>query len=253
MQARFLFLPEGEDPDTLVRKEGQQYFEQQLQSATPLSDFLLDHLTEQVDMNSMDGRARLSNMAKPLITKLSDGVFKELLVDNLSKRVGLSSETLEHHIPDNIQKPAQPTQQKQRDHRHTIQITPARLAIALILQYPNLAKQHPLPESLSSAEIPGVHLLLTLHNTIVKTNSTSPSALLERWRGSTEEDALTKLMQWDIPDSDNEKQRIKLFEDAISKLLQQHKDQRLDFLLNKSRQTPLNTEEKEELRSLSNN
>ena len=153
-----MFLPEGEDPDTLVRKEGQQAFEQRLTRAMALSDFMLDHLAEQVDLNTMDGRARLSDLAKPLIGKLSDGVFKELMLDNLSRRVGLSSDKLEQHIPDNTQKPTHTAQPRQTPHRHTIQITPARLAIALILQHPDLAQQQALPDGLASSEIPGIDL-----------------------------------------------------------------------------------------------
>ena len=59
-EIRFLFLPDGEDPDTMVRQEGQQAFEQRLQNAMPLSDFLIKGLQQQTDMSSMDGRDRKS-------------------------------------------------------------------------------------------------------------------------------------------------------------------------------------------------
>ena len=253
VQARFLFLPDGEDPDSMVRREGQQAFEQRLNTATPLSDFMLDHLAGQVDLDSMDGRARLSELAKPLIGKLSDGVFKTLLMDNLSHRVGLSSAALQQHIPSNTQQ-AQPQinqQHSSSSHHHTIQLTPTRLAIALILQHPDLAKYIPLPETLAQADIPGITLLLKLYETILQTDNLSPSALLERWRDTPEESALTKLIQWDVPDSEDDDQRRKLFSDAIKKLDMQHKDQRLEVLLNKSQTTNLNQEEKAELKQLS--
>ena len=61
--ARFLFLPEGEDPDTVVRAQGEAAFSALLDDAQPLSDFLFDHFTAQVDMNALDGRARLVELA----------------------------------------------------------------------------------------------------------------------------------------------------------------------------------------------
>ena len=255
VQARFLFLPEGEDPDTLVRKEGQQAFERRLQTATPLSDFMLDHLAEQVDLSSMDGRARLSDMAKPLIGKLSDGVFKQLMLEQLSKRVGLSSSTLEQHIPDNTVQPAarKTTSPQRAEHRHKIQVTPTRLAIALLLQHPDLCQKISLPDELETADRPGVHLLFALYKTIVQTETLSPSALLERWRNTAEEEILIRLIQWDIPEGENENQRIKLFEDAISRLLRQKKEQRLDTLLLKSQSGMLNEDEKAELKQLYSN
>ncbi|MCW9013813.1 MAG: DNA primase [Gammaproteobacteria bacterium] len=244
VQARFLFLPDGEDPDTLIRKEGQQQFEQRLHSATPLSDFMLDHLAEQVDLSSMDGRARLSELARPLIAKIADGVFKDLLLEQLSKRIGLSSRLLQQHMPSGNPAPPQSQQQTRPQPRHKIQRTHTRLAVALLLQHPEIAQQAALPEALHSADIPGLPLLFKLHQTIVQTENISPSVLLERWRGSPDENALTQLMQWDIPKSD-EQNRLKQFKDSIEGLQKQHIDQRTETLLNKENITE---QEKEELR-----
>jgi len=251
VQARFLFLPEGEDPDSLVRKEGQQAFEQRLTTATPLSDFMLDQLGEQVDLSSMDGRARLSELAKPLLARLTDGVFKDLLVQQLSQRVGLPSAALEQHLPQQppARQPAAPA--RRPEPRHKIHYTTTRLAIALLLQHPDLAQKITIPEALLAADLPGVPLLIQLHNTILQTDTRSPSALLERWRDSPEEDILTRLMQWDLPDTGAAELREKQLQDALGKLLKQHAENRLDSLLNKSQEGPLDGEEKAELRRLS--
>jgi len=68
---KFLFLPEKEDPDSMVRKEGKQDFEQRLDNATTLSDFLFDTLKKKTDINTMDGRAQLAESAKPLLALFS--------------------------------------------------------------------------------------------------------------------------------------------------------------------------------------
>jgi DNA primase len=67
-QLRFMFLPDGEDPDTLVRKEGKA-FEARMEQAQPLSTFLFNSLLPQVDLSTPDGRAQLSTLALPLITR----------------------------------------------------------------------------------------------------------------------------------------------------------------------------------------
>jgi len=250
VQARFLFLPDGEDPDSMIRTEGQQAFEQRMHNATPLSDFMLDNLASQVDLSSMDGRARFSELTKPLIAKLTDGVFKQLLTEQISKRVGLSVSSMQQHLPDSASSQNRQLQKSNRQDRYKITNTPARLAIALLLQYPECSKQLQIPDHLLKSGIPGIELLYKLHQTIMQTENTSPSVLLERWRDTTEEASLTKLMQWNIPGVDEEEQRINLLQDAIKQLLQKCREQRLEVLLLKSENEGLSAEEKNELSKL---
>jgi DNA primase len=258
VQARFLFLPDAEDPDSLVRKEGQAAFEQRLLAAQPLSDFMLDHLASQTDMSSSDGRARLAELARPLIGKLGEGVFRELLSAQLAQRVGLSLPSLQQHLP-----PAPPPQQQQRPDRssrplktqqpsrHQVQVTPLRLAIALLLQHPELATEQTLSADLQLSGIPGIELLFNLYHVIQQTGNVSSSALIERWRDSSDHDALQKLLAWDIPDSSDKAQRDRLYTDALTRLQHQHTQSRFEQLLEKSHLNGLTAEEKTELRRLS--
>ena len=93
-QARFLFLPEGEDPDSLVRQEGCDAFEQRLRDSLPLSDFFFKTLEEGADMSSLDGRARFSNQALPLIDQMQPGILKQMMQEKISELTGLSLEQL---------------------------------------------------------------------------------------------------------------------------------------------------------------
>jgi DNA primase len=257
VQARFLFLPEPEDPDSLVRKEGREAFEQRLQHAQPLSDFLLDQLAAQTDMTSADGRARLAELAKPLLAKLPDGVFRDLLTAELAKRVGLSSQTLAQRMPvapivtQHTTTTTREPLPAPRESRHKIQITPGRLAIALLLQHPALAQKIELPDSLHGSDLAGMDLLFTLHKVIRQTQPNSAAALIERFRDSPDVDALHKLMTWDIPDSHQEPQQLKLLADALERLQQQQREQRFEQLIEKSRNGSLSAEEKAELKRLS--
>src|SRR5690606_28996554 len=93
-QVKFQFLPEGQDPDSLVRQIGADRFRGQLKSATPLEEFLFDVAAEGLAINSMEGRARFSKIAAPLLNKLPRGVYRELMFTNLAKRTGLETDTL---------------------------------------------------------------------------------------------------------------------------------------------------------------
>ncbi len=251
VQARFLFLPDGEDPDTLIRQEGQENFEQRLNKAMPLADFMLQHLSESLDLSSADGCARLSEKAKPLISKISEGVFKDLLIAQLSKTIGLSSASLQQHIPES-QTPSKnrtDTRGKNKNitsEKYKVSMTPTRLAIALLLQFPSLAKECEIPEQLSTSEMPGLSLLIQIHKIILQTETSSPSVLLERWRNTDDAAIINKLMQLDIPESKKETQLASL-NDAFKNLLHKHRGLRLQELLNKSRTADLSPEEKIEL------
>lgn len=93
-QARFLFLPDGEDPDTLIQKEGTEAFTQRVQGALPLSEFFFQHLTESHDLSSMDGRARFANDALPLVQGMQPGLLQQMMLDRLCEITGLSLDQL---------------------------------------------------------------------------------------------------------------------------------------------------------------
>ncbi len=101
-QIRFLFLPEGQDPDSLVRQIGQDRFLAQIKSALPLEDFLFDVAAENLDISSMEGRARFSKIAAPLLNKLPNGVYRELMFSNLAKRTGLERDVLQELTQEKI-------------------------------------------------------------------------------------------------------------------------------------------------------
>src|SRR2546429_2885000 len=94
-EIRFLFLPEGHDPDTRVGAEGGGAFEQRLQGALPLSEYLVRELSEQSELAHADGRARFAESARPLFAKVPEGVYRELLLERLAEVVGLAPARLD--------------------------------------------------------------------------------------------------------------------------------------------------------------
>ncbi|MDX1492375.1 MAG: DNA primase [Pseudohongiellaceae bacterium] len=114
-QVRFLFLPEGEDPDTLIRKIGHERFSTLIDNATPLANFFFEHLSEGIDTDSIDGKAKLSSLAIPLLKQLPEGIYRQLMLDKLAALAGVSSQSIESMLNKNIAKaapapaPAEPT------------------------------------------------------------------------------------------------------------------------------------------------
>ena len=93
-QVKFLFLPEGEDPDSVVRNKGSQHLEHLFHNADPLETFLFDQMAQGIDLENMDGKARLSKLVAPYINLIPDGVFKTLLFKALATRTDMDVESL---------------------------------------------------------------------------------------------------------------------------------------------------------------
>jgi DNA primase len=85
IEARFLFLPEHEDPDSMIRKEGTAAFIRRLTKAIPLSDFLFQQLSSKTNINTLDGRAKLIKETLELLQKMAHGVFKQMLLSKLAE------------------------------------------------------------------------------------------------------------------------------------------------------------------------
>jgi DNA primase len=98
VSAKFLFLPDGEDPDTMVRKLGKQAFLEQVEKAQPLSEFLFEQMSDGVDASTADGKARLSKICAPQINRIPQGVFRQLMLEELSRRTGISADNLRDYV-----------------------------------------------------------------------------------------------------------------------------------------------------------
>ena len=185
---RFLFLPEGEDPDTLVRAQGAEHFAGLLATATPLSDFLFDHLRERVgDIISADGRLRLATLAKPLIERVPGGMYRDMLDARLARVVGLPGGAPAGTSGGGAAgRRAMPGPA----HRHRDRIgarpsRPSRVAqvIALLLDRPELAVEAAgLADDWRRLDNPGVGILTELMDTITAYPGITQAALLDRWR-----------------------------------------------------------------------
>jgi DNA primase len=236
-QAYFLFLPEGEDPDTLIRKEGKAGFEQRLKNATPLSEYFFSELAHDVDVASLDGRARLAERARPLIARLPDGAFRDLMAQELEKRTGARA-VLQ----------ADPAARRPAQRPVAVQRSLVRSAIALLLAQPGMADQVERPYGFLRLDKPGVGLLAELIDLARARPGINPVVLVENFAERPEYSALQKLMAATVV-GEPEIQRIEFF-DALQRMEQQAIEQRREWLIARSREGALDSAEKAELREL---
>ncbi|MCK5262918.1 MAG: DNA primase, partial [Gammaproteobacteria bacterium] len=159
-EAKFLFLPEGEDPDSMIRKEGKENFEQRLAMAKPLSEFLFERLSQELNLNSPEGKSSLTEKAKPLLSRLPESVFKDLLYQQLASLTGLSTDKLQ--TPASNERSAPIVSDKPRSNREVKQ-NATRDAIALLLQHPKLSCEVQVPDVFKDSAIQGLPLLHEIH------------------------------------------------------------------------------------------
>ena len=237
-QARFLFLPDGEDPDSLVRRIGADAFAQEIPRAQPLSTFLFDKLAGQVDMQSLDGRARLGELAKPLLERLPSGLFRDMMEQSLHERVGLKTQPAEIRP---AQRPSRP-----RVARPQGSIPPLRRAVALLVQHPELA-QLDLPDGWQALDSPGILMLQQLLAALHERPAMHSAALVEHWEDATTRQQLAKLAVLELGILDDAADQ---FLGTLRTLAAEQRRNAREALLMKSRSTPLTEEEKQQLREL---
>ncbi len=239
-QALFLFLPDGEDPDSLIRKEGLAGFEQRLKNATPLSEFFFAEIGKDVNLASLDGKARLAERARPLLAQIPDGAFRDLMLAELDKSTGV-----------HVQVAAPPSEVKSpRRHAPPQQRSLVRAAITLLVQRPALAAEIEPPWAFVELRQPGIALLIELIGMCRVRPEITTGALLEHFADRDEAKALQKLAVMDFPGGeDNAREE---FLGAIRQLDRQTEAQRRsDLQLRlKDDAAGLTEEERTELRLL---
>ena len=237
-QAYFLFLPEGEDPDSIVRKEGAAGFDARLAQATPLSQFFFDEIGRDINHATLDGRARLAERARPLLAQLPDGAFADLMGQELQRQTGVDAARAATAAPRPAPRGAAPTQKRSL----------VRGAIALLLQQPALGLQLQQPYHFADLRQPGVALMLQILEVVNQRPEIRTGALLEHFAEHEQAEALHRLAAQALPGE--EASWAQELHDAVAQLERQTLQQRLDELQQKQRAQGLDATDKFELRNL---
>ncbi|MCH8493353.1 MAG: DNA primase [Idiomarina sp.] len=187
---RFLFLPDGEDPDTIVRAEGAEGFNKRANEAMSFRDYFFEHLTAKIDLRSDAGKSELIAQAKELIGKVASDFYRQTLMEALANKLSRTVQELEKLLP-NL------NQGKQRAEKPKgQQLTPVARAIGLLLQHPELGRLIPVHNELDHLDMQGVKVFMAIHRQTHE-QQLSSAQLLESWRGSRLEERLRQLASWD--------------------------------------------------------
>ena len=274
-EIRFLFLPEGHDPDSLVGAEGREAFEQRLHSTLPLSEYRVRELSEQTDLAHADGRARFAESARPLIAKVPEGVYRELLTARVAEVVGLAAERLQAlwggtgtaaagadraggaaasarpgpggpGVLASARASGTPLTRLSAGRGSLV-----RQAIARLVRFPSIAGSISAGERarLDACEEPGIALLRELLDDLGARPVSVPAQVLERWADRSGGEHLGRLLEREEVLGDAEAAALEL-KAALAKLADQVIEKRLKALEDKSQTGRLSPDELKEFQKL---
>jgi len=246
--ARFLFLPEGQDPDSYISEFGEQDFNQQVEQASTLTTYLFDSLLAECNIRSLEGRAQFLDRLRPYFTQIPLQSLKDQILAEVERRLGqkIDGRMLRLLGED---KPVKSTSGKLPEQHWT----PTRLAINLLLKKPALGSSTGTYNELADSGIPGVDLLLKILDIIHEEPEIRTQNLLDRFRGDDHESHLYKLAAMEPP-VENDESLDRMFADCLQSLQKQYIHHRQKQLIAKLQSgEALSAAEKQEHKKLFTN
>lgn len=240
-ELKFMFLPDGEDPDSLVKQEGADAFNQRVDKAQSYSAYFFSSLESRVDISSMDGRARLVEIAKPYLRHIPSGVYRDMLEQRLAEITKTNMSMLNKHLDKPVAKQA-----KHVSKSSATSISPVRMAITILLQHPELQQNVEHYHNLHTLDLPGIDVLLRVLETLQEHPHLNTAALLERWREDKNSTHLQRLALEPLSLSADELKHELI--GIVHQLDKQATQERQSYLTNKPF-SQLTAAEKEEVKS----
>lgn len=245
-ELKFAFMPDGHDPDSLVAELGVGAFEKALDEALPLSDFMLHELRGQVDASSAEGRAKMVEIARPLLAKMSVGIFRELIIQALADAIGLPVARLATMIGEAA--PVENNEVRRSRRTSASRQNVMRRTITLILSQPEAVVDFDL-DDIALLDRPGTPLLRALIEEVQGTPDILPSVLLERFRTHAHYRHLQSLASA-IPETDQNIDLGAELQGCLVQLKELARSDRVEVLRAKSTESGLAPDEREELTTL---
>ncbi|WP_454785476.1 DNA primase [Legionella sp. WA2024007413] len=241
LDASFMFLPDSQDPDSLVRQEGKENFLNRIKQATPLHRFLFDSLAKDLNLLRPSGKTQLINLAKPFLQKMDEGSYKQLLIEDLARLTHIETHRLNQLITEESKSP-------QQEQVMTIARTPMRIAVALLLQHPEIYAQIKPKINLELFDPQEHEILLQVLQQLANNPQATTATLIESWRNHPYFDSMNKLAAWEhlVP----EPELVKEFIDIMLFLQKQNRELTIRQLINKSRQQGLSEIERIKLQEM---
>lgn len=243
---RFVFLPEDDDPDSLVRKEGKAEFENRLNNGVTLSQFMFDEILKQVDLSNSEGIAKLVSLVTPMIAQVNANAYQHNLKKMLGNYLGiLDAQQLDQFLAKQNNNMTKTVQQPIIKVKPKIKITTMRTLIGLLVQNPSLVKLIPQMNMLSQVNLAGIDLFIELCQTCLINPSSNTAQILTLLGEHQYINQLKLMANWDHAYDENKISSI--FSNTLKALYDNILDQRRDMLIAKERTDKLSREERVEL------
>ncbi len=251
----FLFLPETEDPDSLVRKIGGEAFAQQLAQALPLPEVFFKELKSQTPLDSPANKAHFGQQAAQYLNTMPHGLFRQLMYEQLAKELAMDAEALNSLLqPPQPQPPAvlpgsnKPSLSTERRSTSPMPRMLAEQVISLLLQYPVLAKEGNPREYEAFENSQPIKLLIRIWDTFLEHPTITIGELLAQIDDEPERQLIAKLAaKPKLLPLENVKNE---FSGGLFSLKQQSAELEMQFLVEKTKKSQLNLEEKRQLQTL---
>ena len=242
-QALFSFMPEGDDPDSFVRRHGAERFLSD-ENTVPLSDFLLDSIKSGTGTTTRENRAMFLDRIRPHLARMPGSGLRQLLLEEVAEIAQLDTDSvlklLQDSRPDTARRLSMTRPRQQREKTGDISTV-----IAYILNKPELAMLVEEPDELSGLSVPGIDFLTQLV-TLVHTNPEITCAgILEHWRDSRYEQRLNELASAPVVPEEETFDAEHEFIARIDKLKTAKARQSVDRIIRSKKPSELTEEEKE--------
>ncbi len=223
-QIKIMLLPQGHDPDSLIRAESLLGFQARIADALVLSDYFFEHLATGLNLATVEGKANLLSLARPQLEKMPRGFFREMMFSRLRELTGAKLQDAVSRSQSQIHAQAKGKLQS---------ASMMRKVLALLLQYPELAqKAEQQVLELVDVNLAGMDLLKQVLDVIAREQTKTSAVLIEFFRGSEHEKVVNALsnLVWEVPEFNAEAE----FSGAWAQLLRQIQENRMAALIEKS-------------------
>lgn len=245
----FMFLPEKDDPDSFIRRMGKEVFLEEVKNAQTFSDFLYRHLTETMDLSTLEGKASLSHIAMPLLEKMPEGAFKQMMYERLSRLVPLDTRQLRSLSKKSVPVIKEKITENKRPVKAQNTVTSLmRMVVMLLIQNPRLRVLIPRNASIAEWDHVESELFKEMLGLLDAHPSLSAPIILEYWRDKAEYQLIAELLVKEhlIPEENIEAE----FAQIIVRLEQQYQERKIEKILLKAKTQGLTAEEKVALQEL---
>ncbi len=94
-----LILPGGDDPDSLVRREGREKFEQLLRGALPWHEFIIERMMKSRRPDSSRGKVEIIEALAPIVASMKNEIAADHFRQRISEKLGIEPRLVHRHLP----------------------------------------------------------------------------------------------------------------------------------------------------------